>query len=120
MLADMEVKTSYQNEQCLSQEDQQHWLGFLDNWRIDHSAGASFDCLTKTYSFDTYEKALGFVNKVARLAEEAQHHPQIVFSWGRVEVRWWTHDLGGLHLNDFILAARTDIAALEWVRPEST
>jgi 4a-hydroxytetrahydrobiopterin dehydratase len=33
----------------------------------------------------------------------------LVTEWGRVEVRWWTHKINGLHRNDFILAAKTDV-----------
>jgi 4a-hydroxytetrahydrobiopterin dehydratase len=45
---------------------------------------------------------------VGALAEQADHHPAILIKWGKVTVTWWTHVLHGLHLNDFILAARTD------------
>ena len=43
------------------------------------------------------------------LAEEEDHHPAILLEWGRVEVTWWTHKIGGLHKNDFIAAAKTDL-----------
>ena len=42
------------------------------------------------------------------LAEAEGHHPAILTEWGSVEVSWWTHKIGGLHMNDFIMAARTD------------
>ena len=52
---------------------------------------------------------INFTNKIAELAEEEDHHPAILLEWGRVEVTWWTHKIGGLHKNDFIAAAKTDL-----------
>ena len=64
--------------------------------------------LNKVFNFENYEEAVSFTNKVAELAEEEDHHPAILLEWGRVEVTWWTHKIGGLHKNDFIAAAKTD------------
>ena len=49
-----------------------------------------------------------FTNKVAKLAEEEDHHPEIVLEWGNVTVSWWSHKIKGLHKNDFICASKTD------------
>tara|TARA_B100000965_G_C19256682_1_gene611174 strand:- start:341 stop:679 length:339 start_codon:yes stop_codon:yes gene_type:complete len=64
--------------------------------------------LNKVFNFENYAEAVSFTNKVAELAEEEDHHPAILLEWGRVEVTWWTHKIGGLHKNDFIAAAKTD------------
>jgi 4a-hydroxytetrahydrobiopterin dehydratase len=64
--------------------------------------------LQKGYSFDTFAAALVFVNEVSAVAEEHGHHPEITFTWGAATVRWWSHSAGGLTLNDFIMAAKTD------------
>ena len=64
--------------------------------------------LNKVFKFDDYVQSLDFTKKVAALAEEEDHHPSIILEWGRVEVTWWTHKIGGLHNNDFIAAAKTD------------
>jgi 4a-hydroxytetrahydrobiopterin dehydratase len=45
---------------------------------------------------------------VGEQAEEEGHHPALLTEWGKVTVTWWTHKIGGLHHNDFIMAARTD------------
>jgi len=45
---------------------------------------------------------------VGEIAEAEDHHPLVVTEWGRVTVQWWTHKIGGLHQNDFIMAAKTD------------
>ena len=64
--------------------------------------------LERAYSFKNFAQALAFTNRVGELAEQENHHPKLVTEWGRATVTWWTHSIGGLHRNDFIMAARTD------------
>jgi 4a-hydroxytetrahydrobiopterin dehydratase len=64
--------------------------------------------LNKVFNFNNYAEAVSFTNKITELAEEEDHHPAILLEWGKVEVTWWTHKIGGLHKNDFIAAAKTD------------
>jgi 4a-hydroxytetrahydrobiopterin dehydratase len=45
---------------------------------------------------------------VGEQAGEEGHHPALLTEWGKVKVTWWTHKIGGLHQNDFIMAARMD------------
>ncbi|MEX2475434.1 4a-hydroxytetrahydrobiopterin dehydratase [Marinobacter sp.] len=66
--------------------------------------------LQKVFKFRNFAEAQAFTNKVGELAEAEGHHPAILLEWGKVTVRWWTHKIGGLHKNDFIMAARTDAA----------
>lgn len=63
--------------------------------------------LQRTFSFPDFSSALAFTLKVGEIAEAEQHHPEILTTWGKVMVTWWTHSLNGLHMNDFIMAART-------------
>ena len=49
-----------------------------------------------------------FVNKMADLAESQGHHPDFFVHWNQVRVEMWTHATGGLHTNDFIMAAKID------------
>jgi 4a-hydroxytetrahydrobiopterin dehydratase len=58
--------------------------------------------------FKDFVRAMKFVNAVAKLAEEEGHHPDIHVHWNRVKLVLWTHDIGGLSQNDFILAAKID------------
>jgi 4a-hydroxytetrahydrobiopterin dehydratase len=53
-------------------------------------------------------QALQFTNQVGDLAEAEDHHPALLTEWGKVTVTLWTHSIGGLHRNDFIMAAKTD------------
>lgn len=64
--------------------------------------------LEKTYNFRNFKEALDFVNKVGELAKIEGHHPDIYLAWGKVIIYLWTHKIGGLHENDFILAAKID------------
>lgn len=65
--------------------------------------------LKRTYEFKNFIEALTFTNKVGDIAESAGHHPAILTEWGRVTLRWWTHKIKGLHRNDFIMAAKSDV-----------
>ena len=65
--------------------------------------------LQRVFEFQDYSSAVQFTNKVADLADQEDHHPAILLEWGKVEVTWWTHKILGLHKNDFIAAAKTDL-----------
>ena len=64
--------------------------------------------LKKEFSFSNYSDSVDFSNKVAGMAEQEDHHPQIILEWGKVTVIWWSHKIKGLHKNDFICAAKTN------------
>jgi 4a-hydroxytetrahydrobiopterin dehydratase len=64
--------------------------------------------LVKTWRFPDFVTALDFVNRAGAIAEEQGHHPDLYLSWGKVEVRIWTHKIDGLTESDFILAAKLD------------
>ena len=66
--------------------------------------------LKRTFKFKNFAQALAFTNTIGEIAEEQGHHPVIELTWGRVTVEWWTHNIDGLHENDFIMAARTSQA----------
>lgn len=73
-------------------------VAFMDGMRV----------LRRVYKFKNFAEALSFTNKVGNLAEAQGHHPALLTEWGQVTVMWWTHKIGGLHKNDFIMAAKTD------------
>lgn len=64
--------------------------------------------LRRSFTFKSYAQGLAFTNTLAALAEEENHHPDILLQWGCVTVTWWTHTINGLHKNDVIMAAKTD------------
>jgi 4a-hydroxytetrahydrobiopterin dehydratase len=65
--------------------------------------------ITKRYRFKDFAEAMGFVNKVAEVAEAEGHHPDIhIEGWNKVRIVLFTHAIKGLHENDFIVAAKID------------
>ena len=66
------------------------------------------DCLEKTYNFPNFVEAMKFANRIANIAEEENHHPDLHISWGKVRVELTTHAINGLSANDFIVAAKID------------
>jgi 4a-hydroxytetrahydrobiopterin dehydratase len=65
--------------------------------------------IEKEYTLPDFAQALAFTNKIGALAEQADHHPDIELSWGRVKVILWTHSVGGLSEKDFFLAEKCDL-----------
>lgn len=64
--------------------------------------------ITRTFIFPDFKRALDFVNRVGAVAEEQGHHPDILLTWGKVEITLWTHKIDGLTESDFIMAAKID------------
>lgn len=78
----------------------------VPQWQLKEVNG--MQRLERVFKFKNFAQALEFTNQIGRIAEEEDHHPLVVTEWGRVTVQWWTHKIGGLHRNDFIMAAKTD------------
>lgn len=87
-------------------KDFQSELGRLPGWEIVVKNDVAQ--LKKSYRFKNFAQALAFTNQVGALAEEHNHHPEIVTEWGRVTLSWWTHTAKGLTQNDFDMAGRVD------------
>ncbi len=64
--------------------------------------------IDKEFRFGDFVEAMDFVNDVASLAEEANHHPDIAIHYNQVTLSLWTHDAGGLTRRDFDLAEKID------------
>ncbi len=76
----------------------------INNWLVVNDQK-----LEREFKFKNFQQALDFVNKLGAIAEEQKHHPDILlYGWNKVKVTYWTHDIGGLSMNDFIMAAKTD------------
>lgn len=74
----------------------------LPHWRVVDGE------MVRTFVFRDYDETIAFVNATARISNAEHHHPDLVVSYGRVTVRYVTHDAGGLTENDFICAAKVD------------
>ena len=73
----------------------------LDGWALDDAGNG----IQKTYQFDDFNAAFGFMSRAALKAEQMNHHPEWFNVWNRVEVRLSTHDAGGVTSLDIELAA---------------
>lgn len=88
----------------LSAEASEKFVEEVDNWTIE-----DFKKLSKVLAFKDFREALTFVNKVGEIAEAENHHPDIgIFDYKKVRIVLYTHAIGGLSENDFILAAKID------------
>lgn len=86
----------------LDDETIQSRLGDLDGWSRDG------DKIERKLEFDSFMDAIAFINRIAPLADEADHHPELFNVYNRVELVLTTHDAGGLTAKDFALAAQID------------
>ncbi len=80
------------------------YLDLVEGWEdLDHRK------IRKGYRFKDFAEALRFVDAVGALAESEGHHPDLfLYAWNQVEITLFTHAIQGLHLNDFVLAAKID------------
>ena len=80
------------------------------NWQYDTGPGSSFGTgeISKSFSFKNYYETMAFVNAVAWVANQQDHHPDMEVGYNKCTVRYSTHSVGGLSENDFISAARID------------
>ena len=81
-------------------------LGEVPGWRrLDEKTGAR---ITRQFRFKDFVAAMAFLDKMAIIAEAEAHHPDFCVHYNQVDVTLWTHAVGGLSENDFILAAKID------------
>ena len=90
----------------LSEQEIKELAPQIPSWIVHEEDGIKR--LICSFAFSSYEDSVNFTNKVAELAEQEDHHPEIVLEWGNVTVSWWSHKIKGLHKNDFICASKTD------------
>lgn len=88
----------------LTQKEAQELMSQLSEWMLIDEARL----LAKSFRFANFKATMEFVNKVAAIAEEEGHHPDLTVSYSSVTVELMTHAIGGLSLNDFIVAAKID------------
>jgi 4a-hydroxytetrahydrobiopterin dehydratase len=105
-LAQMKCVACQAGEPTVSQGDMYMMHPQIPDWMVIEVDG--MQRLERVFKFKNFVQALEFTNKVGAIAEQENHHPLLITEWGRVTVQWWTHTIGGLHKNDFIMAARTD------------
>ena len=87
----------------LEGEELERYAVVLPTWKVVDGRQ-----IEKEYRFPDFAQALAFVNRLGEVAEAEGHHPDVFLAWGKVKVTLWTHAIGGLSENDFILAAKAD------------
>jgi len=92
----------------LSHEKAEELLVQTDGWEIVEEEGIL--TLQKNSTFKDFKEVMEFVNKLAELAEKEGHHPNIlIHGYKNVRTTFYTHAIKGLHENDFIMAAKTNL-----------
>jgi 4a-hydroxytetrahydrobiopterin dehydratase len=76
--------------------------------RLDEGWRLGEDTIEREFTSKSFNAAFGLATRVALLAENQGHHPDIEVGWGRLVVRLTTHAIKGLSRNDFVMAARID------------
>jgi 4a-hydroxytetrahydrobiopterin dehydratase len=105
-LTEMKCVPCQGGEPTVTEEELAELKPEVPEWEVIERDGVKR--LRRAFRFGDFAQALAFTNRVGAIAEEEGHHPVLVVEWGRVTVSWWTHKIGGLHRNDFIMAAKTD------------
>ena len=82
----------------------QEYLREIEGWEVQENKR-----ITKTFKFKTFRESIDFVNQVAGLAEQENHHPDIIIRYTRVTLELTTHAMKGLSENDFIMASKIDL-----------
>lgn len=92
------------NMKPLARNDAQDYVDELIGWTLDKDAKK----ISKEYKFKDFIGAINFVERVADVAEMEGHHPDIHIHYNKVLLELWTHSIGGLSENDFIVATKID------------
>jgi 4a-hydroxytetrahydrobiopterin dehydratase len=107
-LAEKQCEACRANAPRVTEDEARELQGDIPEWRMIEVNGE--ERLHRVFKFRNFAQALEFTNEVGGLAEAENHHPAVLLEYGKVTVDWWTHKINGLHKNDFIMAARTDLA----------
>lgn len=87
----------------------QELMGEIDpQWKLIPPSATAPMKISREFKFKNFLAAMKFVNAVADLAEEEGHHPDFHIHYNIVTIELWTHAVGGLSENDFIVAAKID------------
>jgi 4a-hydroxytetrahydrobiopterin dehydratase len=93
-----------ENTNPFSRAEAEKYLAEVSGWILSEDEAN----ISKKFIFDNFKSAMDFVNKVANIAEDEGHHPDICISYNKVTLALSTHSIGGLSENDFIIAVKVD------------
>ena len=87
---------------CLSNSDIQYAISDLNGWEFKNNA------IHKIFIFESYLNSIAFINRLAEIAEEKNHHPDMVVGWCKIDVAFTSHDQGGVTTACIDMAKRTE------------
>ena len=102
MREDMENAEPIRTDQLLSREEAEYQAQFVSQWKLNENS------IERTLTFKDFRDAVDFVNRAADVAQSQDHHPDICIHYNKVKLENPTHSLGGLTLDDFLLASALD------------
>jgi 4a-hydroxytetrahydrobiopterin dehydratase len=108
-LSSRRCETLRYGAKIVSDEEATKFFVSVPAWRREFHEGV--EKLKREFHFVGFSDAFAFTYKIASMADREDHHPSITTEWGKVTVYWWSHKINGLHENDFIMAAKTDLVA---------
>ncbi|MBI5466544.1 MAG: 4a-hydroxytetrahydrobiopterin dehydratase [Candidatus Kerfeldbacteria bacterium] len=89
----------------LDEEAARKYLALAPGWMLEQGSVK----MARELAFQDFKNAIAFINELAALAETEGHHPDInLFSWNHLKITLWTHAIGGLSENDFIIAVKAN------------
>lgn len=89
---------------ALTRDEIANLLTDLKDWHFNEQIGE----IEKEFTFKSYFQTIAFVNAVAWMAQKEKHHPDLNVSYGRVKVRYSTHDIRGISELDFVSAQKVE------------
>jgi 4a-hydroxytetrahydrobiopterin dehydratase len=92
----------------MARREAEQFLRVLKGWTLTDGS------IEKEFPFKSYLNGLDFAYSVGKIAEEQDHHPDILIKWRRVKLTLSTHSVKGLSENDFILAAKAELKYREF------
>ncbi|HOK55086.1 MAG TPA: 4a-hydroxytetrahydrobiopterin dehydratase [Armatimonadota bacterium] len=93
----------------IPKEEAEELLKEIPDWKLKDSKS-----IERKFKLGDFKQAIEFVNRIAEVAEAEEHHPDICIYYDEVNIELWTHKIGGLSRNDFILAAKIDEIMAEY------
>ena len=102
------------NAHRLSASEINSFMTEVKGWELIQES--NIEKLKRVFKTHDFNQSMDLANAIARLAEQDNHHPQIMVEYSSLTVLWWTHKIEGLHQNDFIMAAKTSLLYLQMER----
>ncbi|MDC0173189.1 4a-hydroxytetrahydrobiopterin dehydratase [Gammaproteobacteria bacterium] len=106
ILSKQHIVATPKGASTLSIDEKTEYMSQLPGWQM--ISVDTIEQLYKSYPFKSFNAAMAFANKISIIAEQCDHHPRLSIEWAKLSVYWWSHSIGGLHINDLVMAAKTD------------